>query len=88
MERPLHPLERDLDALRAARADSMPAFGAITGSVQVEVEQMTDAGLVTGDDAGGLGATGVAETRDSASCEADRTPGRPPIAPPGVLSDF
>jgi hypothetical protein len=49
---------------------------------------MTDAGLVTGDDAGGLGATGVAETRDSASCEADRTPGRPPIAPPGVLSDF
>jgi hypothetical protein len=46
MERPLHPLERDLEALRAAWAGSMPAFGAIEGSVQVEVEQMSDAGLV------------------------------------------
>jgi len=47
MERPLHPLERDLDALSAAWADSMPAFGTIAGSAQVEVEQMSDAGLGT-----------------------------------------
>jgi hypothetical protein len=46
MERPLDPLERDLEALRSAWAGSMPAFGVIEGSVQVEVEQMSDAGLV------------------------------------------
>jgi hypothetical protein len=46
MERPLHPLERDLEALRAAWTGSMPAFGAADGSAQVEVEQMSDAGLV------------------------------------------
>ena len=46
MERPLHPLERDLEALHDAWAESMPAFGAIAGSVQVEVEQMSDAALV------------------------------------------
>jgi len=46
MERPLGALERDLDALRAAWADSMPAFGAIAGAAQAEVEQMSDAGLV------------------------------------------
>jgi hypothetical protein len=47
MERPLHPLERDLEALRAAWAGSMPAFGTIEASAQVEIEQMSDAGLVT-----------------------------------------
>jgi hypothetical protein len=46
MERPLHPLERDLEALRNAWADAMPAFGQLAGSVQFEVEQMSDAGLV------------------------------------------
>lgn len=43
---PLTPIERDLDALRGAWADSMPAFGAIPGSTQVELEQMSDSGLV------------------------------------------
>ena len=43
---PLAPLERDLDALRAAWADSLPAFGAIAGTTQVELEQMSDSGLV------------------------------------------
>ena len=43
---PLQPLERDLDALRAAWADAMPAFGALPGTAQVELEQMSDAGLV------------------------------------------
>ena len=41
---PLEPLERDLDALRAAWADSLPAFGAIAGTTQVELEQMSDSG--------------------------------------------
>ena len=43
---PLQSLERDLAALRAAWFESMPAFGAVAGSAQVEVEQMSDAGLV------------------------------------------
>ena len=43
---PLQPLERDLDALRAAWADAMPAFGALPGGAQIELEQMSDAGLV------------------------------------------
>ena len=43
---PLQPLERDLDALRAAWGDAMPAFGALPGGAQVELEQMSDAGLV------------------------------------------
>jgi hypothetical protein len=47
MERPLHPLERDLAALGAAWAGAMPGFGTMPGSAQVEVEQMSDAGLVT-----------------------------------------
>ena len=46
MERPLHPLERDLDALRSAWAGALPAFGQLGGSVQLEVEQMSDPGLV------------------------------------------
>ena len=49
MEHPHHalqPLERDLDALRAAWADAMPVFGATPGGAQVELEQMSDAGLV------------------------------------------
>ncbi|WP_448811570.1 DUF222 domain-containing protein [Agromyces bauzanensis] len=46
MEAPLASLERDLAMLRAAWAEAMPAFGAIGGDAQVEVEQMSDAGLV------------------------------------------
>ena len=49
MEHPTHalqPLERDLDALRAAWADAMPAFGAMPGGAQAELGQMSDAGLV------------------------------------------
>ncbi|WP_169053965.1 HNH endonuclease signature motif containing protein [Agromyces sp. H66] len=51
MEQPLHSLERDVAALRAAWAGAMPAFGAIGGVTQVEVEQMSDAGLVRVTDA-------------------------------------
>ncbi|WP_232331313.1 HNH endonuclease signature motif containing protein [Agromyces laixinhei] len=43
---PLASLERDLDALRSAWAGSQPAFGAATGGVQMQVEQMSDSGLV------------------------------------------
>ncbi|MCD2441140.1 HNH endonuclease [Agromyces sp. SYSU K20354] len=43
---PLAVLERDLDALRAAWAGSQPAFGGAAGGLQVQVEQMSDAGLV------------------------------------------
>ncbi|MDQ0576994.1 HNH endonuclease signature motif containing protein [Agromyces albus] len=46
MQRPLDTLERDLEALRAAWADSMPAFGATFGGAQTEIEQMSDTGLV------------------------------------------
>ncbi|MBT2517409.1 DUF222 domain-containing protein [Streptomyces sp. ISL-90] len=42
----MHTLERDLEALRAAWADSMPAFGARLGGAQTEIEQMSDSGLV------------------------------------------
>ena len=44
-------LERDVAALREAWAGSMPAWGAIRGAVQVEVEQMSDAGLMQVTDA-------------------------------------
>jgi hypothetical protein len=43
---PLRPLERDLDALRGAWADALPAFGVLPGGAQVELEQMSDVGLV------------------------------------------
>ncbi|WP_448006176.1 DUF222 domain-containing protein [Agromyces bauzanensis] len=46
MEQPLHPLERDVEELRAAWAGAMPSLGAIRGATQVELEQMSDAGLV------------------------------------------
>ena len=46
MEETLRQLERDVAALRAAWAAAMPAFGAIAGSTQAEVEQMGDAGLM------------------------------------------
>lgn len=48
---PLATLERDVAALRAVWAGSMPAFGAIGGVSQVEVEQMSDAGLMQVTDA-------------------------------------
>ncbi|MEV1131195.1 DUF222 domain-containing protein [Agromyces sp. NPDC049794] len=48
---PLVALERDVAAVRAAWAGSMPAWGAIRGAAQVEVEQMSDAGLVQVTDA-------------------------------------
>ncbi|WP_136706160.1 HNH endonuclease signature motif containing protein [Agromyces sp. H66] len=44
-------LERDVAALREVWAGSMPAFGAIGGAAQVEIEQMSDAGLVQVTDA-------------------------------------
>ncbi len=43
---PLRPLERDLAAMRVAWAEALPAFGAIAGQAQVELEQMSDAGLM------------------------------------------
>lgn len=51
MEQPLHLLEHDLEELRAAWGGAMPAFTAIVGGTQVEVEQMSDAGLVRVTDA-------------------------------------
>ncbi len=39
-------LERDIAALRETWIDAMPAWGAVSGSAQVEVEQMSDTGLV------------------------------------------
>lgn len=50
MEQPLHPLERDVEELRAAWSGAMPSSGVI-GSTQFEVTQMTDAGLVRVTDA-------------------------------------
>jgi hypothetical protein len=44
-------LERDVAALREAWAGSMPAWGAVRGDVQVEVEQMSDSGLMRVTDA-------------------------------------
>lgn len=52
--RPPHPLaalERDVAALREAWAGAMPEWGAVRGAVQVEAEQMSDAGLVQVTDA-------------------------------------
>ncbi len=46
MDQPLQPLGQDLDALRAAWSEAMPALGALAGGAQVELEQMNDAGLV------------------------------------------
>lgn len=46
MQPPLHALDRDVEALRAAWIDAMPAFGALVGETQVEVAQMSDTGLV------------------------------------------
>jgi hypothetical protein len=46
MDKPLRQLERDVAALREGWAGALPAFGAIAGSVQAELEQMNDAGLV------------------------------------------
>ncbi|KRE28857.1 hypothetical protein, partial [Agromyces sp. Soil535] len=43
---PLRALEGDLAALGAVWAEAVPAFGATAGAAQVELEQMSDAGLV------------------------------------------
>ena len=51
MEQPLRALEGDVELLRAAWSGAMPSFGAITGATQVEVAQMSDAGLVRVTDA-------------------------------------
>jgi hypothetical protein len=55
MNKPLEPLENDLEALREAWSGALPAFGAVdTGSgdvAQCELEQMSDAGLVGTTDA-------------------------------------
>lgn len=44
-------LERDCAALREAWAGSMPAWGAVHGDAQVDVEQLSDAGLLRVTDA-------------------------------------
>jgi hypothetical protein len=48
---PLATLERDFAALCEAWAGSMPACGAIRGATQVEIEQMSDSGLIQVTDA-------------------------------------
>jgi hypothetical protein len=55
-EPPAHPaplalVERDVAALLAAWADAMPAFGALAGDAQAELERMSDVGLVRAVDA-------------------------------------
>jgi len=47
----LFALERDVAALLEAWAGSMPAWGAVHGDAQVEVEQMSDSGLMRVTDA-------------------------------------
>ncbi|WP_400996742.1 DUF222 domain-containing protein [Agromyces sp. GXQ0307] len=51
MDQPLLTLDHDVEALRAAWAGAMPAVGAIPGASQVELEQMSNAGLVRVTDA-------------------------------------
>ena len=46
MKQPLQHLTRDVEELCAAWVGAMPGLGAIEGSVQAEVEQMSDEGLV------------------------------------------
>jgi hypothetical protein len=46
MDQPLQQLERDVAVLRDRWAGALPAFGAIAGSAQAELEQMSDAGLI------------------------------------------
>src|SRR5215218_7561837 len=46
MEQPLQQLERDVAVLRDRWAGALPAFGAIAGSAQAELEQMSDGGLI------------------------------------------
>lgn len=47
----LAALERDVAALRKAWAGSMPEWGAVRGNAQVEVEQLSDPGLMRVTDA-------------------------------------
>jgi hypothetical protein len=49
--RALAALERDVAALRQAWAGALPAWGAVGGVAQVEVEQMSDPGLMQVTDA-------------------------------------
>jgi hypothetical protein len=46
MDQPLQQLERDIAVLRDRWAGALPAFGAIPGSAQAELEQMSDGGLM------------------------------------------
>ena len=46
MDQPLQQLERDVAVLGDRWAGALPAFGAIAGSAQAELEQMSDAGLM------------------------------------------
>lgn len=47
----LAALERDVAVLREAWAGALPAWGAVGGAVQVDVEQMSDPGLMRVTDA-------------------------------------
>ncbi|GGI45872.1 5-methylcytosine-specific restriction protein A [Agromyces flavus] len=51
MDQPLDALARDVAELRAAWSGALPAFGMMDGPAQVEVAQMSDAGLVRVTDA-------------------------------------
>ena len=51
MEQPLGALERDVEELRAAWSGALPPLGPIGGATQVELAQMSDAGLVRVTDA-------------------------------------
>ncbi len=51
MTNPLAPLEQSLDAVRAAWAGALPAFNAVDGDVQGQIEQMSNSGVVAVTDA-------------------------------------
>ena len=51
MTNPLRPLEQALDGARAAWVSALPAFNAMSGDAQGEIEQMSNAGVVAVTDA-------------------------------------
>jgi hypothetical protein len=46
MTNPLQPIEQALDSVRAAWVEALPAFNPVGGDAQLEIEQMSGAGVV------------------------------------------
>lgn len=51
MTNPLAPPEQSLEAVRAAWEGARPAFNVMAGDAQVQIEQMSDSGVVAVTDA-------------------------------------